>query len=42
MRGTPFGIPMTEFPDPRGYFKELADCGCSIGEVAAVDEPERG
>jgi hypothetical protein len=41
MRGIPLGIPDIVFPDPRGYFRELADCG-SIGEVAAVDEPERG
>jgi hypothetical protein len=41
MRGTPFGIPAIVVPDPRGYFREFPDCG-SIGEVAAVDDPERG
>lgn len=41
IRGMPLGIPAIVFVDPIGYFNELADCG-SIGEVAAVDEPERG
>jgi hypothetical protein len=40
-RGMPLGIPARELPELIGYFIEPLDGG-SIGEVAAVDEPERG
>ena len=42
-RGTPFGRPASDDAPPTGNLRPLdAPDGGSIGEVAAVDEPERG
>jgi hypothetical protein len=42
-RGTPFGRPTSDDPVPIGILCEPDELdGGSIGEVAAVEEPDRG
>lgn len=43
IRGTPFGSPASDEPELMGNLREPEALeGGSVGEVAVVDEPERG